>query len=145
MTKIVWSKLSKEIDDKPKWNKELYKRSITDLDLIKWRIIYKDGTEKIFERKEYPQINRNNIKAIGLEGINVLLPVTNDVFYFRLRNLVRGMVGDSDIGFNKPKRCIVLYTENEVVWVWDDGDIDELPTWGDKEPYTSFELAEFEK
>ena len=73
------------------------------------------------------------------------MPVTNDVFAFRMRNLARGLVGEADIGFHKPKRCIILYTEGEIAWIWDDGDIDELPTWGDQAPYTPFNLAGFEK
>lgn len=142
MTKLEWAELSKEIDDTPNWNKELYKikngKRVRkhNLALAHWRILYNDGS--VFNGpKGYGDIRRKNIKSISVVSNDKAIhtvKVKDDSFLIRLRNLIKN---DQKVDFGnlEPKRCFVLATKGNIAFVWDDGDIDELKEWGDQEPY----------
>ena len=143
MTKHNWEKLTKEIDDKPKWNVELYKEKIHDFAFAYWRVIYNDGTVVDGPPVKYPDLQRTNVKSISVVIDNKALhtvQVKDDFFLIRRRNLSREIGVDPEdevrpFGMIDPKRCIVLATKGNIAWVWDDGDIDELSDWGDQSPY----------
>jgi len=150
MSKVKWVELSKEIDDTPKWLKELYKTEIIskkkfrvkkhNLAIDTWRVLYNDGSH-IDGPKGYGDLKRKGVKSISVLSNNKpihTVQVKDDFFVIRLRNLIRGLAGegeDSLFGHLDPKRCFVLATKGNIAFVWDDGDIDELKDWGDQEPY----------
>ena len=44
MTKVDWKELSREIDDKKVWNKDLYKKKKHDFAFAEPRVLYNDGS-----------------------------------------------------------------------------------------------------
>jgi len=130
--------------DFPDEPKTIPKRvQLTDLGKASWRVIYNDGTIIDDNHKEapngnYDKIPRTNVKSIGIvdEGGTVLhtVQVKNDKFLICMRNLIRPFRDNQT--FQNPKRCFILATDGTIDFIWDDGDIDELDQWGDKEPYT---------
>jgi len=148
LTKVNWTKLSEEIDNKPTWNKILYKTDKTGKRVripnfinATWRVSYNDGSY-VDGPKDYGKLNRKDIDSISIViGDKILhtVKVVDDQFVIRLRNAALGFGGAGDDGGNfsiaDPKRVFILSTVGKVDFVWDDGDIDELPNWGDQEPY----------
>lgn len=148
MTKFKWIEIAKGMENTTEWNKELYKHRITDLGKAVWRVMYNDGSH-VDGMAGYADLKRTDVKSISVivDGKPIhTLAVKEDRFFIRLRNLARGIVGgDSEFNFQNPKRVFILASKNSIAFVWDDGDIDELTQWGDKEPYTMPPLRSEEK
>ena len=159
MTKVDWKELTKEIDDKPTWNETLYQVDednnvirMGDFAFANWRVIYNDGTV-VDGPKGYADLKRTDVKSISVVFDNKVLhtvKVVDDFFVIRRRNMSRGLGnGDPNLANNfgmiDPKRCIILATKENIAWVWDDGDIDELKEYGDQSPYRPVKLMDVEK
>ena len=86
MTHVNWAELTKEIDDKPTWNKTLYKieevsknnfKRVQTVDIAKalWRVVYKNGShvDEIPDDKGYLKLKRKdvNIYMIGDRAADV--------------------------------------------------------------------------
>ena len=156
MTHVDWDELSREIDDKPTWNAELYKKKIMDFAKATWRIVYKDGSHIDGSNKPnddaYLHVKRTGVKSISViyDGKPIhTVQVKDDWFAIRRKNLGRFManlVGTPDeFSIDNPKRGFILATHDGVSYVWDDGDIDELDDFGDQAPYLPLELVQGEK
>ena len=151
------AELEKEMDDIKNWNKTIYKTTkegnrvqTVNLGEATWRIIYKDG--KIVDgSKGYKDLVRKEVESISAIDVSgkVLhtVSVVDDKFIIRIISLSCHLMkaGKVDMelskklsqhGFTNPKRCILLATKGEHVYVWDDGDIDQLHKWGNYTPYT---------
>lgn len=147
MTKVKWADLKKAIQNKEAWANEMYKEKkgkrvkLTDLGFSKWQVLYNDGSTVTDDFNSgtslYKDIKRQGVKSISILDNNGKIlhtvQVVNDKFLICLRNSVRARDG---VSFGDPKRLVILATEGEYDFVWDDGDIDELTQWGDEEPYT---------
>jgi len=156
MTHVNWHELTKEIDDKPEWNKTLYKKKTMDFAQATWRIVYKDGSHVDGSNKPnddaYLHVKRTGVKSISViyEGKAIhTVQVKDDWFAIRRKNLGRFMsqfVGtDEEFTIKNPKRAFILATHGAIAYVWDDGDIDELDDFGDQAPYFPLELVQGEK
>ena len=164
MTHVEWSELTKEIDDKPTWNRTLYKiekvgkkfKRVQTVDIAKslWRVVYNDGShvDEIPNDKGYLTLKRKDVKSISvvLNGKVIhTVQVKDDWFAIRRKNLshqIPELVGQADeFRVDNPKRAFVLATHDLIAYVWDDGDIDELDDFGDQAPYFPFEFIESEK
>ena len=113
------------------------------------RIIYEDG--KVIEplSKHYAELDRSSpIKSatiVSAEGkIIYTLPIKDNVLVYRIRNMARGLVPNSKISFQNPKRCFIIATKGKIVFVWDSEEIKELTEWEVHEPYTMPKLRDEE-
>ena len=156
MTHIDWDELTKEIDDKPTWNAELYKLKTMDFANATWRIVYKDGSHVDGSNKPnddaYLHVKRKGVKSISViyDGKPIhTVQVNDDWFAIRRKNLAHrvndGRKEEDQATVENPKRGFVLATHGLIAYVWDDGDIDELDDFGDQAPYFPLELVQGEK
>lgn len=129
----------------------------------KWRIVYNDG--KVIDRPDnpdeakelYKKISRDNVKSISVvvndKPIHTL-QVKDSKFFIRIKVMVPPIYrqeklmkenGGKQMDFTNPKRAFILGTAGTIHYVWDSGEVKELTSWGEIEPYRPINLMECER
>ena len=127
---------------------EIFKPQKFNLANARCRVMYNDSSIQ-----DDLGLNYKNLKRVDMKSVTVIadgkpiytLQIINNKLIYRIRNLAQGIAGNGKFSFAEPKRCFILATEGKIVFVWDDGDIDELNDWEVNEPYTKPPLLDEEK